>query len=353
MKSKLSVSTNKIRKYSNKFFLFSMILFIGIGFTHNHAVAENLSLDVPTGEYAIGQTFTIGVDVDNPANVLGAAFTLKFVDSSGDPAPVEVVSVGSGFFGTFQQQFVETGLCIGCPTQADTGEIQPLESKEWTQDFQANTINAVRVAAARADSSYPTDPTNIPLFSIDLKYTAGAIDTETYKAQIIPTSLYNEAAGYKNTAGTEIDLLVGASGDTFPVLLSSAGFSTVEADLPTPSGEASIPVDADGDGNSVWSTDGIMILRNLFGMTPEKVVEGAVGPSCTRCTAQDIDSWLTTFNANYDVDGDGNSVWSTDGIMILRDLFGMTPEKVIEGAVGPDCTRCNATDIAQYIDGIK
>ena len=54
-------------------------------------------------------------------------------------------------------------------------------------------------------------------------------------------------------------------------------------------------LDADGDGSALALTDGLLILRRLFGFTGASLIEGAVGPSCTRCTATAIESHLSTF----------------------------------------------------------
>ena len=43
---------------------------------------------------------------------------------------------------------------------------------------------------------------------------------------------------------------------------------------------------------------------------------------------------------NFDIDGNGKIKALSDGIMIVRHLFGTFPgEKLIEGAISPDATR--------------
>ncbi len=51
-------------------------------------------------------------------------------------------------------------------------------------------------------------------------------------------------------------------------------------------------LDIDADGSVLPLTDGLLILRHLFGFTGSTLVTGAVGGACTRCTAGDIQAYL-------------------------------------------------------------
>jgi hypothetical protein len=53
-----------------------------------------------------------------------------------------------------------------------------------------------------------------------------------------------------------------------------------------------------------------------------------------------------------DVDGDGQFLPLTDGLLILRFGFGFTGNTLISGAVGGGCTRCDAPSITQYLQGL-
>jgi hypothetical protein len=53
------------------------------------------------------------------------------------------------------------------------------------------------------------------------------------------------------------------------------------------------PLDVDGNGGAPGPlTDGLLILRYLFGFRGATLVTGAVGGGCTRCTATPIESYL-------------------------------------------------------------
>jgi hypothetical protein len=50
--------------------------------------------------------------------------------------------------------------------------------------------------------------------------------------------------------------------------------------------------DIDGDGGIGALTDGLLLLRYLFGFRGPVLITGVVGPGCTRCTAPAIESYL-------------------------------------------------------------
>lgn len=55
----------------------------------------------------------------------------------------------------------------------------------------------------------------------------------------------------------------------------------------------------------------------------------------------------------YDIDGDGEHDPLTDGLLLLRYLFGFTGSTLITGAVDlANCTRCTAAEIEAYIEAL-
>jgi hypothetical protein len=51
-------------------------------------------------------------------------------------------------------------------------------------------------------------------------------------------------------------------------------------------------LDVDGDGSIAALSDGLLVVRFMFGFTGPTLVSGAVGAGCTRCTAPAIESYL-------------------------------------------------------------
>ena len=108
--------------------------------------------------------------------------------------------------------------------------------------------------------------------------------------------------------------------------------------------------DIDLDGETAALTDGLLVLRHLFGFSGATLTEGAVTSSATRSDADTIASYLDTNKGHLDIDGDGSTEALTDGLLLLRYLFGFDGATLIEGAVGTDATRTAADEIKTYFD---
>ncbi len=111
-------------------------------------------------------------------------------------------------------------------------------------------------------------------------------------------------------------------------------------------------LDVDGDGAITPLTDGLLILRFLFGFTGTTLTGGAVDPDCTRCDATDIVTYLTGLGLVLDIDDDGELVPLTDGLLVLRFLFGFSGTTLTAGAVDGDCMRCDAAAIVPYLQSL-
>ncbi|MFP6796865.1 MAG: thrombospondin type 3 repeat-containing protein, partial [Pseudomonadales bacterium] len=107
--------------------------------------------------------------------------------------------------------------------------------------------------------------------------------------------------------------------------------------------------DIDMDGNTAALTDGLLVLRHLFGFAGSTLTDGAVGSSATRSDADTIASYLDTNSGHVDIDGNGSVAALTDGLLLLRYLFGFDGATLIEGAVAADATRTTAEAIKTYI----
>ena len=127
--------------------------------------------------------------------------------------------------------------------------------------------------------------------------------------------------------------------------LRAAGGLTV-----TPGGKL---LDVDLDGEVTALSDGLLVLRREFGFTGPALVNGAVGGGCQRCDAGDIASYIDANLGPLDIDASGGVQALTDGLLVVRRLFGFSNAALVTNAVGVDCTRCDAGDIASHIDGLK
>jgi hypothetical protein len=90
-------------------------------------------------------------------------------------------------------------------------------------------------------------------------------------------------------------------------------------------------------------------MRHRFGFTDPALTAGALGSSCTRCDGAAIDTCVTSILAELDLDGDGTVGALTDGLIVLRFAFGFRGSLLVSGAVGENCTRCDAESIVPLV----
>jgi hypothetical protein len=109
------------------------------------------------------------------------------------------------------------------------------------------------------------------------------------------------------------------------------------------------PFDADGNGACEPLTDGLLVLRYLFGFTGSALVSGAIGGGATRMTGPEIVSYLAGVGAILDVDGNVQFSALTDGLLNLRFLFGFRGDVLIANAVGEGASRSTAPQIEDWL----
>ena len=107
--------------------------------------------------------------------------------------------------------------------------------------------------------------------------------------------------------------------------------------------------DIDKDGTADALTDGLLLIRYNFGLTGESLVASAVSGDSTLSTAE-IESEITTLFSISDIDADGNVDALTDSLILLRYLFGLRGDSLINGVISIEATRTSATAIEAYIE---
>lgn len=139
-------------------------------------------------------------------------------------------------------------------------------------------------------------------------------------------------------------------------LASSVGDTTFTARL-TPQANALAPgfwhavigatqgcvLDVDGNGVVSATSDGLMILRAMLGLSDTAVTQGATISGAPRTTWTQIAPFVHL--AALNIDGSGNASAATDGVLLLRAMFGLTGTAVTNGVT----TRTWA-DIRTYLN---
>jgi hypothetical protein len=110
-------------------------------------------------------------------------------------------------------------------------------------------------------------------------------------------------------------------------------------------------LDIDGDGAVEPLTDGLLVLRFLFGFGGTALTNNATGVACARCSAAQIIPYLSGLGMTLDIDGSGGmNAPLTDGLLFLRYEFGFSGSTLTNNATAPTCTRCTGVAVIEYLE---
>lgn len=166
-----------------------------------------------------------------------------------------------------------------------------------------------------------------------------AFEDESLQTQLPDDYLRN------NVASEQIRVQAGSGG--------GVSFSGAEIDWQGIGQAGYAVLDSDQDHALSALTDGLLILRYLFGFSNESLISGSVGGDGLRSEASDISQYISDIEAVLDVDGDNKTKALTDGLMIVRYFFGFRGEALTEGALGSGAERSRAEDIEAYIRDLE
>ena len=96
-------------------------------------------------------------------------------------------------------------------------------------------------------------------------------------------------------------------------------------------------------------TDGMVILRYLYGMSGPALTNGAIGAGAFRTDPAALKTFLDNIAPQLDVDGNGLADARTDGLLVVRYLFELRGASLIQGAIGTGATRTTAPQVESYI----
>jgi endoglucanase Acf2 len=106
--------------------------------------------------------------------------------------------------------------------------------------------------------------------------------------------------------------------------------------------------DFDGNGTVDALTDGLLMLRHSFNLRGDSLVDGAVATDST-LTDEQVEANLTAAYQIADLDDNGAVDALTDGLMLLRYMFNLRGEQLVNQTVAQDAARTSHADIEQYI----
>ena len=118
-----------------------------------------------------------------------------------------------------------------------------------------------------------------------------------------------------------------------------------------PAALATATLDIDADNSTTTLTDGVLLIRYLFGLRGTALFAGAVGGTPGR-TMQQIQDYLTSLTTGVpktlDIDSNGPADALTDGLLVVRYLMGLRGTALTQSAVGSGNQR-NAAQIETYL----
>ena len=203
--------------------------------------------------------------------------------------------------------------------------------------------------------SYPFDSNNESLkagqarTTFDLSFPAIALDSDGDGTPDIEDAFLNNPAEAFDFDGDGI-------GDNADLDDDNDGFTDEEelADGTNPlnrfscrSGCFSFDIDENSEAKAL--TDGLLVIRHLFGFTGDALATGAISTDATRDRAEDISNLLAGADSELDIDGNGESKALSDGLLLIRYLFGFTGDALTVGAIGEGATRDTSGAIEAYI----
>ena len=108
--------------------------------------------------------------------------------------------------------------------------------------------------------------------------------------------------------------------------------------------------DVDGNGNDDALTDGLIILRHQFGLEGTSLISDALAPDASVLSPKDIAHHINERTTAFDLDGNGDVDALTDGLLLMRYLFGLAGNKMTDGVIGSGATRDTSEEIIAHID---
>ncbi len=155
----------------------------------------------------------------------------------------------------------------------------------------------------------------------------------------------SQAVTVPNTPTTTARIKVEAVGNIF--------FDITDANFTITPGPVAGPLDVDASTPTTKydpATDGVLVLRYMFGVRGAALTANALGGTATRTDPAIIKTYLDGIAASLDIDGDSNVDALTDGLLILRYMLGNTSgPALLAGAANPAGTRTIAGTIPAHL----
>jgi hypothetical protein len=288
----------------------------------------------------------------------GAALAVQTVvpssSASGTPnlnsTTVQVPSNGSyTFYGVYSdnQSGAESGL--GLKLRYDNTKINIAVSEEYTKCRIAPAQNQLNGASSqwvfgwidtsiRRTSGTPNGQVGWP----DVANPAGADDclaitpanSDTGAGSASAQKLFKGVVTWVGTPSVGTNALITLDDDgNYSFASGTPGFTdtsfTVQA-----AAAAACNLDVDGSGTRQALVDGVLLVRNMLGVSGAAYTSGVSFPgTATRTTESAIKTFILAHN--YDTDGSGSQQALVDGVILVRLMLGVADASLLNGVTLP------------------
>jgi hypothetical protein len=109
-------------------------------------------------------------------------------------------------------------------------------------------------------------------------------------------------------------------------------------------------IDIDGNGQYDALTDGLLLLRGMFLLSGDSLISDAVASDAVYKTSDEVASRIDMLGDLVDIDGNGSVDALTDGLVILRYLFNLRGDVLINDVIASDATVKTAEDVEAKIE---
>ena len=113
-----------------------------------------------------------------------------------------------------------------------------------------------------------------------------------------------------------------------------------------------LTLDVDGDGEFDALTDGLLIIRSMFGLSGDALVVGVVGQDAQFSSSDEIEQRLALLGDELDIDENGQIDALTDGLLSLRFLFGLSGTTLVDNVVASGANRSGSDEIESYLSDL-
>jgi hypothetical protein len=220
----------------------------------------------------------------------------------------------------------------------------------------SNTVSGT-LPASRTVRAVVTNLGNVAdTFNVSIAGTTGAVTAQLVNAAGNPVSVVGplSAPAFASLGLQVVTTVSSAAPASVTVRATSTTDSNVTATGTIVFNAApTCSLDVDGDGAILAMTDGLLVLRNLLQLSGNALINGAYNPNGTYGNLNDITTRLGVLNSNnwLDLDGNGTRDAASDGLLLLRTLFGLTGNAVTDNALGAEPrTRNDWAAIRSYLN---